>query len=153
MAPPRRTSAAAVLRKEDPELVTGQARFIDDMTLPGMVWMAMVRPPVRRTPRINSIDTPRRQGDARRGRRLHGGRPRDDSAALPFVWPITEDIKIPVHWPLTKDKVRFAGDGVAVVLAETREQAKDAAEAVSVDYDRAAGGHRPAKRRWPTARP
>jgi carbon-monoxide dehydrogenase large subunit len=49
-----------------------------------------------------------------------------------MVWPITEDIKIPTHWPLTKDKIRFAGDGVAVVLAETRAQAEDAAEAVVV---------------------
>ena len=52
--------------------------------------------------------------------------------ALPFVWPITEDIKVPVHYPLATDKVRFAGDAVAVVLAETREQAEDAAEAVVV---------------------
>ena len=55
------------------------------------------------------------------------------SAGLPFVWPITEDIKIPVHLPLTKDKVRFHGDAVAVVVAETREQALDAAETVTVD--------------------
>ncbi len=53
-------------------------------------------------------------------------------SSLPMVWPITEDIKIPTHWPLTKDKIRFAGDAVAVVLAETREQAEDAAEAVVV---------------------
>ncbi len=52
--------------------------------------------------------------------------------ALPFVWPVTEDIKVPVHYPLATDKVRFAGDAVAVVLAETREQAEDAAEAVVV---------------------
>jgi carbon-monoxide dehydrogenase large subunit len=50
------------------------------------------------------------------------------------VWPITEDIKVPVHWPLTKDKARFQGDGVAVVLAETRAQAEDAAELVEVDW-------------------
>ena len=49
------------------------------------------------------------------------------------MWPITEDIKIPVHLPLTKDKIRFHGDAVAVVVAETREQALDAAENVSVD--------------------
>ena len=52
--------------------------------------------------------------------------------ALPFVWPVTEDIKVPVHYPLATDKIRFAGDAVAVVLAETREQAEDAAEAVVV---------------------
>ena len=129
--PPSCTSERQVLRKEDPELVTGQANFIDNHVLPGMVWMAMVRPPyVHAT--INSIDTSGGEVDARRRRRLHGGRPRG-SAALPFVWPITEDIKIPVHYPLTKDKIRFHGDAVAVVVAETREQALDAAENVTVD--------------------
>ena len=54
-------------------------------------------------------------------------------SSLPMVWPITEDIKIPTHWPLTKDRIRFAGDAVAVVVAETREQAEDAAEAVVVE--------------------
>ena len=49
-----------------------------------------------------------------------------------MVWPITEDIKMPVHWPLTGDKIRFAGDAVAVVVAGTRGQAEDAAEAVDV---------------------
>src|SRR3989304_3844963 len=37
--------------------------------------------------------------------------------ALPFVWPITEDIKVPVHHPLTGDTIRFHGDAVAVVVA------------------------------------
>ena len=53
-------------------------------------------------------------------------------AGLPMVWPITEDIKIPTHWPLTKDVIRFAGDAVAVVVAESRGQAEDAAEEVAV---------------------
>ena len=45
-----------VLRKEDGDLLTGQARFIDNFTMPGMLWMAMVRPPyVHAT--INSVDT------------------------------------------------------------------------------------------------
>ena len=49
-----------VLRKEDPELLTGQAKFIDNMTMPGMVWMAMVRPPyVHAT--IDGVDTSRRR--------------------------------------------------------------------------------------------
>ena len=45
-----------------------------------------------------------------------------DASALPFVWPITEDIKVPNHSPLTNDKIRFAGDAVAVVVAETRSR-------------------------------
>jgi carbon-monoxide dehydrogenase large subunit len=52
-----------------------------------------------------------------------------------MVWPITEDIKTSDHWPLTRDKARFQGDGVAVVVAESRGQAADAAEVVDVEYE------------------
>ncbi len=119
-----------VLRKEDPDLITGQARYIDNHTMPGMVWMALVRPPyVHAT--VNGIDTdaaaamPGVVGVYTAADLELGG--------LPFVWPITEDIKVPDHYPLTKDKIRFNGDAVAVVVAETREQALDAAEVVSAD--------------------
>jgi len=118
-----------VLRKEDPDLLTGQARYIDNFSVPGMAWMAMVRPPfVHAT--IGSIDT----SAAASMPGVIGVYTGEDlgMGALPFVWPITEDIKVPVHYPLATDKVRFAGDAVAVVLAETREQAEDAAEAVVV---------------------
>ena len=118
-----------VLRKEDPDLLTGQARYIDNFSVPGMAWMAMVRPPyVHAT--IGSIDTA--AAAAMPG--VIGVFTGEDlgMGALPFVWPVTEDIKVPVHYPLATDKIRFAGDAVAVVLAETREQAEDAAEAVVV---------------------
>jgi aerobic carbon-monoxide dehydrogenase large subunit len=118
-----------VLRKEDPELLTGQASFIDNWTMPGMVWMALARPPyVHAT--IDGIDT----SEAASMPGVVGVFTAADFGfgALPFVWPITEDIKVPVHYPLAPDKVRFNGDAVAVVVAETREQALDAAEAVAV---------------------
>ncbi len=68
MATTERFIGQPVLRKEDPDLLTGQARYIDDWTMPGMVWMAMVRPPyVHAT--IDAIDTVGRRGDAGRGRR------------------------------------------------------------------------------------
>jgi carbon-monoxide dehydrogenase large subunit len=118
-----------VLRKEDPDLLTGQANYIDNQTMPGMLWMAMVRPPyVHAT--IEAIDTASAAAmpgvvGVFTGADLELG-------GLPFVWPITEDIKIPTHLPLTTDKIRFNGDAVAVVLAESREQALDAAELVTV---------------------
>ena len=52
-----------------------------------------------------------------------------------MAWPVTEDTKNPPHWPLTPDVARYAGDGVAVVVAKTRALAKDAAELVEVDYE------------------
>ncbi len=131
-----RAIGSPVLRKEDPELLTGQATFIDNMTLPGMAWMAMVRPPFVHA-KIDSIET----SDAASMPGVIGVYTAADlegewGGPLPFVWPITEDIKVPVHWPLTKDKIRFNGDAVAVVVAETRAQAKDAAEAVTVKATR-----------------
>jgi carbon-monoxide dehydrogenase large subunit len=118
-----------VLRKEDGDLVTGQANYIDNQTMPGMLWMAMVRPPyVHAT--LDSIDTSAAAGSAG----VIGVYTASDLEVgeLPFVWPITEDIKIPHHYPLTKDRIRFNGDAVAVVVAETRAQAIDAAELVTV---------------------
>ena len=130
MATTERYIGQAVLRKEDPDLLTGQAGFVDNMTMAGMVWMAMVRPPyVHAT--IDSIDTdaaaamPGVLGVFTGGDLQLGG--------LPFVWPVTEDIKVPNHYPLATDRIRYHGDAVAVVVAETRGQAVDAAEAVAVD--------------------
>ncbi len=119
-----------VLRKEDPKLLTGQAGYIDNWTMPQMVWMAMVRPPYVHA-KIQSIDT----SAAKTMPGVIGVFTAEDLevGGLPFVWPITEDIKVPSHFPLTHDKIRFAGDAVAVVVAESRAQAADAAEGVVVD--------------------
>jgi aerobic carbon-monoxide dehydrogenase large subunit len=119
-----------VLRKEDADLLTGQASYVDNQTMPGMVWMALVRPPyVHAT--LNAVDT---SAAASMPGVVGVYTAADlDVGGLPFVWPITEDIKIPEHYPLTKDKIRFNGDAVAVVVAESRAQALDAAEAVTVD--------------------
>ena len=53
---------------------------------------------------------------------------------MPCAWPVTEDMKNPPHYPLT-DVARYQGDGVAVVIAESRAQAKDAAELVEIDWE------------------
>ena len=66
------------------------------------------------------------------------------AGGLPCAWPIPSthwpepfdtDPRMPTHWPLAKDKARFAGDGVAVVIADSREHAIDAAESVVVDWE------------------
>jgi carbon-monoxide dehydrogenase large subunit len=121
-----------VLRKEDAKLVAGQGSFVDNQTMAGMVWMELVRPPYVHAS-IDAIDTSAAAAMPGVIAVFTAADLEDDFAgSLPMVWTITEDIKMPVHWPLTKDKIRFAGDPVAVVVAETREQAKDAAEAVVV---------------------
>jgi carbon-monoxide dehydrogenase large subunit len=132
---PKTAIGAPLGRKEDAELLTGQARFVDDLTLPGMVWMAVVRSPYAHA-RIRSVDVSRALAATGVVAVFSGADLVEDvPAGLPCVWPVTEDIALPTHWPLARDKARFAGDGVAVVIAETRALAKDAAELVDVDYE------------------
>ena len=133
-----------ILRKEDPELVTGQARYVDDLTLPGMVWMAVVRSPHAHA-RIAKVDVSGALSKPGVVAAFSGEDLASEFAAgLPCAWPIPtthwpepfdSDPKLPTHWPLARDKARFAGDGVAVVIADSREHAVDAAESVVVDYD------------------
>jgi carbon-monoxide dehydrogenase large subunit len=124
-----------VPRKEDADLLTGQSRFIDDLTLPGMVWAYVVRSPYAHA-RIRAVDiSPALDADGVvagfSGADLAG----DWAGSLPCAWPVTEDINLPAHYPLAADKARYVGDGVAVVVADSRAHAKDAAERVVVDYE------------------
>ena len=125
----------AVLRKEDPELLTGQARFVDDIVLPGMIWVGVVRSPYAHA-RVKGVDVSRALELPGVVAAFGGQELADEWAGpLPMAWPVTEDINNPPHWPLTPDVARYAGDGVAVVVAETRAIAKDAIELVDVDYE------------------
>jgi carbon-monoxide dehydrogenase large subunit len=124
-----------VLRKEDPELITGQARYVDDLVVPGMLWMHVVRSPLAHAT-INGVDLTRAKEMPGMVAAFSGADLADDWAGpLLMAWPVTEDIHNPPHWPLAKDKARYQGDGVAVIVAETRAQAADAADAVDVDYE------------------
>jgi carbon-monoxide dehydrogenase large subunit len=123
------------LRREDPALLTGEARFVDDLVVPGALHAKVARSPFAHA-RIRSINTTEAQAMPGVVAVLTGADVRDDWAnPLPCAWPVTDDMKSPEHWPLAIDEARFVGEGVAVVVAETREQARDAMEAVVVDYD------------------
>jgi aerobic carbon-monoxide dehydrogenase large subunit len=140
----KRWVGGGILRKEDPELLTGQGRYVDDIALPGMQWMAFVRSPVAHA-NITRVDTSAAKElpgvvAVFTGAELAG----DWAAAMPCAWPIadrvmpdepTADARIPDHWPVAKDRVRYQGEIVAVVVADSREHAADATEAVEVDYD------------------
>ncbi|MGH3090942.1 MAG: xanthine dehydrogenase family protein molybdopterin-binding subunit [Gaiellaceae bacterium] len=124
-----------VERKEDAKLLTGQSRFIDDLTLPGMVWAALVRSPYAHA-RITNVDVSKaREADGVVAVFTGADLAEDWKATLPCVWLVTEDTKQPFHRPLATDKVRHQGDAAAVVVAESRALAKDAAELVDVDYE------------------
>lgn len=133
-----------VLRKEDPELITGQARYIDDIAFPAMVWLGVVRSPFAHAT-VNSIDTSR-AADLPGVVAVYSGADLAEewASGLPCAWPVptttfpeptAEDPRVPTHYPITTDKARYAGDAVAVVVADSRAHAKDALEAVDVDYE------------------
>jgi aerobic carbon-monoxide dehydrogenase large subunit len=131
----QRYVGGGLLRKEDPKLLTGQGIYTEDIVIPGMVWLAIVRSPFAHA-RINGVDTSRAKEmpgvvAVFSGEELAG----EWSGPLPMAWPVTEDINNPDHFPVAKDKARYAGDAVAVVVAASRARAQDAAEAVDVDYE------------------
>src|SRR6266498_2382237 len=122
-------------RKEDMALLTGQAKYVDDMSVPGMVWMSVVRSPYAHA-RIGGVDVSgalahRSVIAAFSGEELAG----EWQASLPCAWLPTEDTKQPNHRPLAVYEARYVGDGVAVVVAESRAAARDAAELVQVEYE------------------
>ncbi|MFS8512288.1 MAG: xanthine dehydrogenase family protein molybdopterin-binding subunit [Planifilum fulgidum] len=122
-------------RREDPRLITGQGNFTDDIQLPGMVYMAVLRSPHAHA-RIKRIDV----SAARRapgvvavytGKDLEG-----KMGTIPTAWLVPDsDIKTPPHHALAVDKVRYVGDGVALVVAEDRYTARDALELIEVEYE------------------
>ena len=126
---------AAVERKEDARLLRGDTRWVDNMTLPGMLWMAVVRSPYAHA-KITKVDLSQALAADGVVAAFSGADLAEEWAgSLPCAWPVTGDCHIPQHRPLTTDKARYAGDGVAVVVAESRALAKDAAELVEVDYE------------------
>ena len=125
----------SVKRKEDASLLRGRGSFVENLTLPGMLHMAVVRSPYphARIAKV-SLDAARSAPGvvaAFSGADLAG----HWAGSMPCAWPVTEDIKMPPHYPLAAEEARFQGDGVAVVIAETRALAVDAAELVEVDYE------------------
>lgn len=124
-----------MLRKEDAPLLTGQGRYLDNLVLPGMLWVAIVRSPMAHA-RITRVDVSAALELPGVAAAYSGADLASEWAApLPCAWPVAPETKIPNHWPVAQDKARLVGDPVAVVVADTRAHAVDAAEAVDVDYE------------------
>jgi carbon-monoxide dehydrogenase large subunit len=123
------------LRREDAALLTGEAKFIDDLHIPGALWVACVRSPHAHA-RIGGIDASAALAIDGVVAVYSGDDLADAWAApLPCAWPVTEDMKNPAHHPVAQGKANYAGDIVAVVVAESRYAAADGLEGVVVDYE------------------
>jgi aerobic carbon-monoxide dehydrogenase large subunit len=122
----------AVRRLEDPALLTGAGKYVDDLVEPNMAHMAFVRSTVAHA-NLGSVDVAEALSMPGVVAVYHAG---GDDLGLPSLqqFPaMPETLNRPVF---ATDKVRFVGDIVAAVVAETRAQAVDAVERVVVDYDR-----------------
>jgi len=130
-----RGMGARLPRKEDARLLTGEARFVDDLTIPGALWLGMVRSPFAHA-RIGNVDASAALAVPGVRHVFTGADLRDGwAAAMPCAWPVTEDMKAADHWPVAVDKACYVGDIVAVVVADSRYAAVDGVDAVEVDYD------------------
>jgi carbon-monoxide dehydrogenase large subunit len=117
-----------MLRKEDPRLIRGQGNFVDDVQLPGMLHMAILRSPVAHA-KITSIDTSAAAALPGVVAVVTGA----DLAAQGLAWMPT--LSNDVQAVLATDKVRFQGQEVAFAVAESRYIARDAIELIDVDYE------------------
>jgi carbon-monoxide dehydrogenase large subunit len=133
---PARESAVGqpLRRKEDARLVTGRTNWTDNIVLPGLLHMAVLRSPMAHA-KITRVDVSpalERPGVVAAFSAAELG---DGNGAIPCVWPVTDDIVMPPHPSLATDEVRYVGDAVAVVIAGNRYEAADALEAIVVDYE------------------
>ena len=125
----------AVKRKEDASLLRGRGTYVENLTLPGTAYMVVVRSPYPRA-RIKGVNLDAARAAEGVVAAYSGADLAEEWAGgLPCAWPVTEDIKMPPHFPLATDEARYQGDPVAVVVAESRALAKDAAELVDVDWE------------------
>ncbi|MDH3293243.1 MAG: xanthine dehydrogenase family protein molybdopterin-binding subunit [Acidimicrobiia bacterium] len=125
------------LRKEDPKLLTGESKYVDDIHVPGELWMGMVRSTMAHA-RVTGIDTSAAAAmdgvhSVYTGAELNGMGLW--AAPLPCAWPVTPDMVNPPHYPVADGEVHHVGEIIAVVLADSRYGAADAAEQVVVDYE------------------
>jgi carbon-monoxide dehydrogenase large subunit len=133
---------AAVKRREDPRFLRGEGRFIDDVTVPGMLHAAFLRSPHAHA-RIARIDTAAAAAapgvmrvltfkDLERWMKplpLFGAVPPGLGAVVKF------DIRQAPQWALCRDRARYVGEIVAMVVADSPERAEDAVELIEVEWD------------------
>jgi carbon-monoxide dehydrogenase large subunit len=142
---------SGIKRREDPRLITGAATYTDDVKLPGLTYAAILRSPyahatitrldvaaARRAPGVLAVYT--------------GADLKERLVPVPCAWNVPNcDLKVPPHPQLAYEKARYVGDGVALVVAETRAAARDALDLIDVEYEPLPAGVDPEKMAKPGA--
>ncbi|GIK65394.1 MAG: aldehyde dehydrogenase [Chloroflexota bacterium] len=134
MAAAEKIIGSRIKRREDPRLITGEAKYLEDIQLPGLLHAAILRSPHAHA-KIKSIDTSKaakHPGVVA----VYAGKDFADVNPMPCAWQAGK-VKNNVNTPrvLEIDRVTFTGAGIAVVVAEDRYTAQDALELIHVDYE------------------
>jgi carbon-monoxide dehydrogenase large subunit len=135
VAAPARVFGSGIKRREDPRLLTGTAKYTADITLPGQLYAAILRSPHGHA-RIRKIDTAPAKAAPGVVAAFTSADTEGMIGAIPCAWLVpNSDLKTAPYPPLAKGTVRYVGDAVAVVVAESPEQAADAVDLIEVDYE------------------
>lgn len=128
----------SVKRVEDQRFITGKGQYTDDITLPGMTFATFIRSPLAHA-NIKNIDLSAAKNAPGYVASFVGGDIPEAIAGVPCGWQVDfkngDTMKEPPHPLLARTKALHVGDGIAVVIAETQAQAKDAAAMVEVEYE------------------
>jgi carbon-monoxide dehydrogenase large subunit len=135
IAKPARIFGSAIRRREDPRLLTGTAKYTADITLPGQLHAAILRSPHGHA-RIRKIDTSAAKAAPGVVAAFTGADTEGVLQSIPCAWLVpNSDLKVSPYPAMAKSVVRYVGDAVAVVVAESAQQAYDAVDLVDVDYE------------------
>ncbi|MCU1603723.1 MAG: coxL, partial [Modestobacter sp.] len=131
---PAKEVGQARRRKEDARLITGRTTWTDNMVLPGMLYMHVLRSPVAHA-KISHLDVSAVKDRPNVVAVFTGRDLADEQGSVPCAWPVTTDMVNPGHPSIAVDEVNHVGEAVAIVVARSRSAAADAIEAIDVDYD------------------
>ena len=131
---PQKEIGRARRRKEDARLITGRTTWTDNMVLPGMLHLAVVRSPVAHA-KISHVDLTAAREAPGVVAVFSGQDFKEEQGSIPCAWPVTPDMVNPGHPSLAVDEVNHVGEAVAVIVARSKAAAADAVELVDVDYD------------------
>jgi carbon-monoxide dehydrogenase large subunit len=121
-------------RKEDAHLLTGRTTWTDNITLPGMLHLAILRSPMAHA-KITAIDVSGALGRPGVVAAFTGQDFADTQGSIPCAWPVTPDMVNPGHPSLAVTQVNHVGEAVAVVVARDKAAAQDALEAIDIDFE------------------
>ncbi|HEY2043653.1 MAG TPA: xanthine dehydrogenase family protein molybdopterin-binding subunit [Jatrophihabitans sp.] len=121
-------------RKEDAHLITGRTTWTDNMTLPGMLHLAILRSPMAHA-KITRVDVSGALARTGVVAAFSGQDFAETQGVIPCAWPVTADMVNPGHPSLAVTQVNHVGEAVAVVVARDKYAAQDALEAIDIDYD------------------